>query len=105
MLAGILVIIVLAVVNVRGVEESIGINLILAVIDFCTQILIVLVGLALVFSLHTLVNNVVLGVRRPGDLRRDPALHARLHRIETISNMSEEAKNPARRSRRRSTGS
>ena len=44
-IAGIVVIVVLAAINIRGVEESIGVNLVLAVIDFCTQVLIVLVGL------------------------------------------------------------
>jgi basic amino acid/polyamine antiporter, APA family len=97
-LAGILVIIVLAVINVRGVKESIGINLILAVIDFCTQILIVLVGLALVFSPHTLVNNVVLGVAPTWSdfFVAIPLCMLAYTGIETISNMSEEAKNPGK---------
>src|SRR4029079_4166962 len=47
--AGIVGIIVHALINIRGVEESVGVNLVLAVIDFCTQVLIVLVGLVLVF--------------------------------------------------------
>src|SRR5579864_4578564 len=61
-IAGIVTIVVLALINIRGVEESIGVNLVLAVIDFCTQVLIVLVRLFLVFSPSTLVNNVHLGV-------------------------------------------
>src|ERR1700742_598314 len=40
-LGGIVVIIVLAAINIRGVEESIGLNLVLALIDFFTQLLIV----------------------------------------------------------------
>ena len=97
-LAGILVIIVLALINVRGVKESIGINLILAVIDFCTQILIVLVGLALVFSPHTLVNNVVLGLAPTWSdfFVAIPLCMLAYTGIETISNMSEEAKNPGK---------
>src|SRR5437660_10081294 len=61
--AGIVVIIVLALINIRGVEESVGVNLVLAVIDFCTQVLIVLVGLALVFSASELVSHGHPGVR------------------------------------------
>src|SRR6201997_2683884 len=60
-IAGIITIIVLAAINIRGVQESIGVNLVLAVIDFCTQVLIVIVGLVLVFSPTTLINNVHLG--------------------------------------------
>jgi APA family basic amino acid/polyamine antiporter len=97
-LAGIVVIIVLAAINVRGVEESIGVNLVLAVIDFCTQVLIVLVGLVLVFSPQTLVDNVHLGVAPPwGDfLVAIPLCMLAYTGIETISNMSEEAKDPGR---------
>ena len=97
-LAGIVVIIVLAAINIRGVEESIGVNLVLAVIDFCTQVLIVLVGLVLVFSPSTLVNNVHLGVAPPwGDfLVAIPLCMLAYTGIETISNMSEEAKDPGR---------
>jgi APA family basic amino acid/polyamine antiporter len=97
-LGGIVVIVVLAAINVRGVEESVGVNLVLAVIDFCTQVLIVAVGLVLVFSPHTLVNNVHLGVApRWGDfLVAIPLCMLAYTGIETISNMSEEAKDPGR---------
>jgi APA family basic amino acid/polyamine antiporter len=97
-LGGIVVIVVLAAINVRGVEESVGVNLVLAVIDFCTQVLIVAVGLVLVFSPRTLVNNVHLGVApRWGDfLVAIPLCMLAYTGIETISNMSEEAKDPGR---------
>ena len=38
------VIVLLCAVNVVGVKESAGVNIALAVIDFCTQLLLVLVG-------------------------------------------------------------
>jgi APA family basic amino acid/polyamine antiporter len=97
-LGGILVIIVLGLINIRGVKESIGINLVLALIDFCTQVLIVLVGLILVFSPSTLVNNVHLGVVPTWGnfLVAIPLCMLAYTGIETISNMSEEAKNPGR---------
>jgi APA family basic amino acid/polyamine antiporter len=97
-LAGIGVIIVLALLNVRGVKESAGVNLVLAVIDFCTQVLIVIVGLALVFSPQTLVHNVTFGVAPPwGDFfLAIPLCMLAYTGIETISNMSEEARDPGR---------
>jgi basic amino acid/polyamine antiporter, APA family len=97
-IAGIVTIVVLAAINIRGVEESIGVNLVLAVIDFCTQVLIVLVGLVLVFSPQTLVNNVHLGVAPTWSnfLVAIPLCMLAYTGIETISNMSEEAKNPGK---------
>ncbi len=97
-IGGIVVIVVLALINVRGVKESIGVNLILAVIDFCTQVVIVGVGLVLVFSPQTLVNNVVLGVAPKWSdfLVAIPLCMLAYTGIETISNMSEEAKNPGK---------
>src|SRR5215211_2179387 len=60
--AGAIVIVVLAVINVRGVKESTTLNVLLAVTDFLTQLLLVLVGAVLVFSPETLVDNVDLGI-------------------------------------------
>src|SRR5918996_5096111 len=47
---GALVIASLVAVNVVGIKESAGLNILLAVIDFMTQLLLVIVGAALVFS-------------------------------------------------------
>src|SRR3712207_1697773 len=47
---GIGVIALLALVNVRGAEESAAVNVGLALVDFLTQLLLVLIGLVLVFS-------------------------------------------------------
>src|SRR4029450_1109938 len=58
---GIGVIVALSLVNVVGVKESAGLNVTLAVIDFFTQLLLVLVGAVLVLSPETLVNNVQFG--------------------------------------------
>src|SRR5215208_6918409 len=52
------VIAALAAINVFGAKESTGINILLAVIDFATQLLLVLLGVFLVFSPETLVDNV-----------------------------------------------
>src|SRR3954468_24584961 len=47
---GIGVVILLCLINVRGAEESAGVNVLLALVDFATQLLLVLVGLFLVFD-------------------------------------------------------
>ena len=95
-IAGIVAIFVLAAINIRGVEESIGVNLVLAMIDFCTQVLIVCVGLVLVFSPQTLIDNVHLGTAPTwaNFFVAIPLCMLAYTGIETISNMSEEAKDP-----------
>src|ERR1700750_648406 len=61
-IGGAVVIVVLAAINVFGAKESTGVNVLLAVIDFMTQLLLVLLGVILVFSPQVLVDNVHLGV-------------------------------------------
>src|SRR5580765_4132801 len=53
---GIGVVILLCFINVRGAEESAAVNIGLAVADFATQLLLVLVGLFLVFDPTVLVD-------------------------------------------------
>src|SRR3712207_636169 len=60
--AAAVIIALLAAINVRGVKESTGVNVSLAVIDFATQLLLVLVGVLIVLSPDTLVANVDFGV-------------------------------------------
>src|SRR5437763_11906450 len=52
----------LGLVNIVGVKESTGINVVLAVIDFMTQLLLVVIGAILVLSPHVLSQNVHFGV-------------------------------------------
>ncbi len=91
---GIGVVALLSVLNVFGTEESAGVNIFLAATDFLTQLLLVVVGLVLVFSPSTLVDNVDLGV---APTWKDffiaiPVGMIAYTGIETISNMAEEAK-------------
>ena len=91
---GIGVIVFLSLVNIIGVKESAGLNVTLAVIDFFTQLLLVIVGAVLVLSPETLVNNVQLG---EAPTWKDffiaiPIGMIAYTGIETISNMAEEAK-------------
>ncbi|HVF78051.1 MAG TPA: amino acid permease, partial [Solirubrobacteraceae bacterium] len=56
------VIVALSLVNVVGIKESAGLNIVLALVDFFTQLLMVIVGALLVFSPQTLIDNIQLGV-------------------------------------------
>jgi basic amino acid/polyamine antiporter, APA family len=91
---GIGVVVVLSLVNVVGVKESAGVNILLAVVDFLTQLLLVVVGLVLVFSPQTLIDNVHLGVAPTWKdfFLAIPVGMIAYTGIETISNMAEEAK-------------
>ena len=59
---GAIVIVVLVTLNVVGVQEAARLSIVLAVIDFATQVLLVLLGFFLVFSPTILVDNVHWGV-------------------------------------------
>src|SRR5881398_966200 len=53
---------VLVALNIVGVKEAANLNIFLAVVDFATQLLLVALGFALIFSPHTLANNVHFGI-------------------------------------------
>ena len=91
-------IVFLAALNVKGTQESTRLNLILAIADLCTQVILVAIGLALVFSPSILVDNVHLGVAPSwGDFLLGIAVGMIAYTgIETISNMSEEAKDASK---------
>jgi len=92
------VIALLSWVNVRGAKESAGLNIVLAVVDFLTQVLLVLVGVVLVLSPETLVANVDLGIKPTWEafVLAIPLGMIAYTGIETISNMAEEAKDETR---------
>jgi basic amino acid/polyamine antiporter, APA family len=95
--AAAVVIALLAGVNVLGAKESTGINVTLAVVDFLTQLLLVVVGAVLVFSPETLVDNIDLGTAPTWDnfILAIPIGMLAYTGIETVSNMAEEAKDEA----------
>jgi basic amino acid/polyamine antiporter, APA family len=84
----------LAALNIRGTEESSKLNLILAVADLATQVVLVGIGVVLVLSPHVLVDNVHLGVAPTwSKFALGIAVGMIAYTgIETISNMAEEAK-------------
>jgi APA family basic amino acid/polyamine antiporter len=96
-IAACVVIAVLAAVNVFGAKESTGINVTLAVVDFLTQLLLVLLGAFIILSPEQLVDNVSLGVAPEWDrlLLAIPIGMLAYTGIETVSNMAEEAKDEA----------
>jgi APA family basic amino acid/polyamine antiporter len=97
-IAGIVLVGLLAALNIKGTEESSKLNLALAIGDLFTQIVLVGIGIALVLSPDILVNNVHLGVAPTwGDFALGIAVGMIAYTgIETISNMSEEARDAPR---------
>jgi APA family basic amino acid/polyamine antiporter len=91
---GIAVVAILAAVNVIGVKESAGLNVFLALADFATQVVLVVVGIVLVFSPETLVDNVDFGTYPTVTdfLIAIPVGMVAYTGIETISNLAEEAR-------------
>jgi APA family basic amino acid/polyamine antiporter len=92
--AGIIVVAILAAVNIVGVKESAGLNVFLALADFLTQVALVVVGVVLVFSPEILIDNVDFGVSPTltDFLIAIPVGMVAYTGIETISNMAEEAR-------------
>jgi APA family basic amino acid/polyamine antiporter len=95
---GAVLIVGLALINIRGTEESAKLNLVLAVADLATQVILVGIGLVLVLSPEVLVDNVHFGVAPTWtDFLLGIAVGMIAYTgIETISNMAEEAKEAAK---------
>src|SRR3954462_6265328 len=91
---GIFVVALLAMLNIVGIREAAGINILLAVVDFATQLVLVVLGCVLVLSPETLVNNVHLWTAPTltDFLIAIPVGMVAYTGIETISNMAEEAR-------------
>ena len=103
-LLGIGLIAVLALVNVRGVEDAVAVNIVLAVVDFLSQLALVVAGVFLVFSPDLLLRQPVV-LRHRADVAglpdRDPGRHGRLHRDrDDLEHGGRGARPGARRSRR-----
>ena len=97
-LFGVGLIVALALLNIKGTEESARLNLVLAIADLLTQVVLVVIGLALVFDGDLLVSQINLGVAPTiGDFALGIAVGMVAYTgIETISNMAEEAKDAHR---------
>jgi basic amino acid/polyamine antiporter, APA family len=97
-IGGIIVVIVLVGINIVGVKEAAALNVGLAVLDFATQLLLVLLGFALIFSPEVLKANIHLGVAPTWSnfALAIPVAMIAYTGIETVSNLAEEARDPRR---------
>jgi APA family basic amino acid/polyamine antiporter len=85
-------------INIVGVKEAARLNIVLAVVDFATQLLLVGLGFFLIFSPHILRHNIHLGVAPSWSafLLAIPVGMIAYTGIETVSNLAEEARDPVR---------
>jgi len=97
-IGGSLVIVVLVLLNVVGIQESARLNIFLALIDFGTQLLLVLLGFALIFSPETLHANVHWGTAPTWSqfFLAIPVGMIAYTGIETVSNLAEETRDPVK---------
>ena len=95
---GIVVIVVLVSVNVVGVQEAAALNVVLAIVDFATQLLLVLLGFFLVFNTEILVDNIHWGVAPTWSnlALAVPVAMLAYTGVETVSNLAEEVRDPAK---------
>jgi APA family basic amino acid/polyamine antiporter len=97
-IGGLITIAVLAGLNIRGLGESAKLNLVLAVADLATQILLVLIGFVVILNPSLLIHQIHLG-SSPTWSQTIFALSLAMVAytgIETVSNMAEEARDPGR---------
>jgi APA family basic amino acid/polyamine antiporter len=97
-IGGSAVIVVLVLLNIVGIQESARLNIFLALIDFATQLLLVLLGFALIFNPSTLVDNVHLGTAPTWSqfFLAIPVGMIAYTGIETVSNLAEETRDPVK---------
>jgi len=97
-IGGAIVIVVLVTLNIVGVQEAAKLSIVLAVIDFATQILLVLLGFFLVFSPTILVDNIHWGLAPTWSnlALAVPVAMLAYTGVETVSNLAEEAREPSR---------
>jgi basic amino acid/polyamine antiporter, APA family len=95
---GIVVVVLLVGINIVGVREAARLNVLLAIVDFATQALLVVVGFILVFELDVLRSNVDFGVAPTWSqfLIAIPIAMLAYTGVETVSNLAEEVRDPPR---------
>jgi basic amino acid/polyamine antiporter, APA family len=96
---GVGVVVVLVLLNIVGIQEAARLNIFLAVIDFATQLLLVIVGFALIFDPHLVFSaNIHWGLAPTWQsfFLAIPIAMIAYTGIETVSNLAEEARDPPR---------
>ena len=88
----------LVALNIVGVQEAAKLNVFLAVVDFATQLLLVLLGFVLVLDPQILVDNVHWGVAPTWSnlALAVPVAMLAYTGVETVSNLAEEVRDPVR---------
>lgn len=97
-IGGIVTVVLLAALNIRGLGESANLNFVLAILDLGTQVLLVGLGVFLVLDPGLLIHQIHLGsVPSYGQVIFALSLAMLAYTgIETVSNMAEEARDPGR---------
>ena len=97
-IVGIALVWVLIALNVVGIQEAAKLNVILAVVDFATQLILVALGFFLIFSPHILAANIHFGKAPTWSsfALAIPVAMIAYTGIETVSNLAEEARDPLR---------
>jgi APA family basic amino acid/polyamine antiporter len=96
---GVAVVVFLVLLNIVGIKEAARLNIVLAVIDFATQLLLVIIGFALIFDPHVVFSaNIHWGVAPTWSafFLAIPIAMIAYTGIETVSNLAEEARDPPR---------
>jgi len=96
---GAVVVVLLVLLNIVGIREAARLNIFLAFLDFGTQLLLVVVGFALIFHPHVVFSaNVHWGVAPTWGqfFLAIPIAMIAYTGIETVSNLAEEARDPPR---------
>jgi basic amino acid/polyamine antiporter, APA family len=97
-IVGIVVVVCLVGINIVGIKEAAALNVVLAVVDFATQLLLVALGFVLVLHPHVLSANVHWGTAPSWSAfaLAIPVAMIAYTGIETVSNLAEEARDPRR---------
>ena len=97
-IGGIVTIVFLVVINVIGIKEAARLNIVLALLDLGTQVLLMVIGIVLLFQPKILLDQIQLGIAPTwSQLIYGVSIGTIAYTgIETVSNMSEEAANPDR---------
>ncbi|HZO98047.1 MAG TPA: universal stress protein [Gaiellaceae bacterium] len=97
-IGGAIVVALLVGINIVGIREAAALNVLLAVVDFATQLLLVVLGFVLIFDAHVLTSNVHWGTAPTwADFALAiPVAMIAYTGIETVSNLAEEARDPRR---------
>jgi APA family basic amino acid/polyamine antiporter len=95
---GAVVIAALVLLNIVGIREAARLNITLAFLDFATQLLLVLLGFFLIFNPSILADNIHWGTAPTWSnfALAIPVAMIAYTGIETVSNLAEEARDPAR---------